>query len=596
MKYIKIGSLFCLPIIGILLWIFFTSAPKDGLHNNLSGESVVKKQNETINLAELDKKKPIYTTDFTGQITYSNLFSVRMGVAKNIDTVKDNQLKFKLAFKKVDKTLYRAVLYGVESVFTNKNSSMITTDTPALGFTVKRSTDGQISDVNLLGLADDHPYAIVKHVVTQLSFKTDGSDIKLSLIDGTYHYRYISQTPNKIIRKLINIKPLNAVPDMVFEHEEDWFVDHVGTAWPQKMDLNLYRKVDVNGQKISFKEHILSTLFEEDELDYWSNEALFSHNANITLVSKGVAPKQEGIVITDLSGFNQALFSLDSRLDPQLAIAIGQYLLAHHSLDEVFEFLMDEDRPTQHHSHMIYALQKAGTLKAENYLNEIANNIDLTKQNRTRAVVSSGQFKNATETSVNNLNNLMDDDEEFVADAAMLNLGTMSKNSPKLKQQIGDILLDRLENEADPYMAILAISNTNNPIYDENVLPYLQDSRFYIRSAAFSIIARRSSYQSIVLNALLKEQHPSVIDTIAKTIVKYENTPVPNVFMSHLRKRIVSPGAAVTISRLLKFYLALKLQFQEVDLDFLISLKDNPNISNTSLQMVDDYLKSLGVQ
>ncbi|RXJ69490.1 hypothetical protein CS022_23740 [Veronia nyctiphanis] len=525
------------------------------------------------------------------QIVYINNFSMKMGLAENIAHSQSNQLTFKLAFKPLEDSFYLGMAYDLKPIFTNSDSILINADIKQLGFTLRRRPDGKITDINMLGLPENHPYAMVEHIVSQLSFLSDGSNSRVTLKDGTYHYQYSLSAADKTTRELLEVEHHNVPEDLIKKHNESWYVIHPDSGWPTKMAFEMERDVEFQGSILAVQQTIDSKRIAEPRLTFWDEELRFANNANAGLTVPEPELNEPTIAISNQTEFYNALAMLDNALDPSLARAMGLFMINEQTPDDIMAFLMDENMPTEHHAHIIYAIQKADTPLAEEYLADIAANVDISSLNRTRAIVSSGQFKNASQTSIDSLYNLMDDTEQGIANAASLNLGTIAKKSPKHDQQIADILLNRLRKESDPYMAILSISNINNPEYDRYIEPYLKDSRFYVRAAAYSIIARRHSHQNGVLAALLSEGHPTVIDSITKTMVKYENVPVPSTFLPHLRNRINGDGPAVIASRLIKFYLALKGQFNQTDVYFLQSLLNNSRISDTDKS---DIGKALG--
>ncbi|WP_129124329.1 HEAT repeat domain-containing protein [Veronia nyctiphanis] len=529
----------------------------------------------------------------TNQITYENTFTMRMGLSENLNNVQSNVVSFRLAFKRINDVSYLGIAYDLKPIYTNSESAVIETDIEQLGFTVSRNINGKITDIDLLGLPQNHPYGMVKHVVSQLSFLPAGTEMRYSLEDGIYHYEYTRESPSRTSRRLIEIDHQNIPEDLINRHNESWYVKHEGTEWPKEMLFNMQREVQFQGRLLAVEQNIESKRVISPELALWSQETLFAQNANAGFTVPMAVPEEENIQIANVVDFQNALMLLDANLDPAVAKAMGLFMLEEQTPDEIMSFLMDDALPTEHHAHIIYALQKAGTPLAEEYLGEIASNADISTLNRTRAIVSSGLFDGASQTSIDSLYNLMSDNEQSIANAASLNLGTIAKRTPKFDQQIGGILLNKLKSDSDPYMALLSISNINNPAYDKYVIPYAKDSRFHVRAAAYSIIARRNNQQNNVLTALLSERHPKVIDSIANTLVKFQNVPVPSTFLPHLRSRITGDGPPVISSRLVKFYLALKVQFNQTDIQFLRGLISSKTLSESDRSDISKALFGL---
>ena len=548
-------------------------------------------------LIEVDKKTSnlIESASEKSQVTYNTKFSVKFAPKEKLSITPENRVSFKLSFLPKENNFYYGIAYDFTHDKSNISSAIINTEIKKIGFTLQRFENGDIKNIDLLGLPQDHPFYVIKNIVGQFIHAADGTTKEIELKDGTYTYTYKKIGPNKTKRILNNVNYNDDSKSFINSHYESWFIEHSKNNWPQRMSFKMDREVNFQNGILAINQAVLSNQIKVPRISDWDNKSIFAHNANAIYE---IAPLKDGPLskpekINDEKEFNEALAKLDKALDPGLAKEIGLYLLNELDLREIMALLIDDERSTEHHAHIIYGIQKVGTHQAEQYLGEIAANSDISSLNRQRAIVSSGLFDNASQTSIDNLSNLIGDPDKSVSNAAILNLGNISSKSPELDNQIRDILLHNLETSEDPYNSILAISNTNNPVYDKHILKYINDERFHVREAAYSIIARRREFQSIVLKALLEENHPNVIAKIANTIKNYNNLPLPQEFLPKLRQRILGNDHPVIINRLLYFYLEIRKIYRYDDKEFLKLIVNKPSISDSSKKVINDILLTL---
>ena len=566
---------------------------------------------EAKSLARYDNNYPI-KTGFSYQVALE--LSLEQGGVNRTSTGK---ITFLLEFQPDEfiDDAYKGIVHGFE--YGGETQVDPSDNITKLGFKLNRTRNSWFDNIDLLGLPENHSYAIINKLIPQLSYLSEGKTGTIALSDGHYTYEYKDEDAGGKTRKiiLVNHRAEFEKGATLVSNNEEWFLQKSKDDWPERMKYSINRttipkKIDSKMDQVEPKPSKISQFLTIERINAsveidWNDPMLFDIQSNSRYKKTSVDTETMGLTIASDAEMLSALASLEGRISSELAKALGLYILSEKSLTDIENYLNDPNISSRQQSLIIYALQKVATLEAELALGSLAKSTQITSENRSRSIVSLGQFGNNSVRSITVMQELLEDTDEFVADTALLNLGVIAKNAPSVAEHVREILRELVGKDSnlqanqkpnsanadsDLYLQLMSIGNTDDPTYDDLLYPYIEHQEFQIRGAALGVLARRKDHQDMVLTKVLQEKNPNVVDLITKNIINFQNIPVPSGYLNAIRNSILKTTIPETQSRRLNFHLALSPQHTNRDIDFLKQLFSSDKVSTIDKQKIQDYL------
>ncbi|KZN48691.1 HEAT repeat domain-containing protein [Pseudoalteromonas luteoviolacea] len=361
----------------------------------------------------------------------------------------------------------------------------------------------QFSELDMLGLSEQHPLSVLSKVLDLMSYSLD-SPLTFEDALGVKTFQYVQQ--DNVIERVVTAHQKHADNT----EEEQWQITlHLSRpGTPLTLEYNNNQIWQRSGQRyevvqtVSVKP-ITHTPFEP--VDWQAN-----HNTHI--LPDDIA-QSTGIEVTG-DNFLEYIQSLKGNLDPSLAKAIGLYMLNNFDQSGLKGLFVQHENLT---SAFIYALQKAQTLQAEQMISDLLTDDELGVQVQQKLVMALGRFENASDIGFSSLRHVVEQgSNEAISDMALLNMGTMSKFSPAQSNQVADYLADKMRSPVHLSTAVLAVANSKNPKLIAKLPALLQHSDVQVRKNTIKSLGQMADYQDQVITSLLASPEMASIDAFAR--------------------------------------------------------------------------------
>lgn len=251
------------------------------------------------------------------------------------------------------------------------------------------------------------------------------------------------------------------------------------------------------------------------------------------------------------------------------AVRLASYLSVHpEAIPELVARLRGGTVPEQLHSVLFLALEKTGTLAAENGLASALQDRGMGTQNRMRAAVALQDIPRPSERTAHTLvdqarGNRADPEERQVADASLLALGALSHRVDarmpevaRLSHEELDMRLRSARGTEDVAVALDAIGNSGDERFADSLRTYAQDGSPLVRAHAARAWRRMESatVEPVLVEWLGQEQDAQVRRSIADTLaeqVREEERPASAAVLSAAAVRLAAEPDARTRSALI---------------------------------------------
>ncbi|WP_054013499.1 hypothetical protein [Pseudoalteromonas sp. R3] len=366
----------------------------------------------------------------------------------------------------------------------------------------------QFTQSDLLGLPQAHPLWVLPKVLDLMSYSlSEPLTFKDALGKSTYRFQKSGNTISRV--KIEQHRQQNQ------QEQESWGLtlkpsDHRVANQPNLQQLD-YRNQQVLHQGTQQYEVIQTvTILPIEHMHTGQTNWDASHNKDI------ISPGQQAAVV-EITGENflKQLEQLADSLDPALAKAIGQFMLENYDYGTLKAYLKDHAGLS---SALIYSLQKAQTLEAEQTLADLLTERDLSQSSLQKVAMALGRIENASNVAFASLQSVADDSaKQALADVALLSIGTMSKFSPQQSHQVARFLSRKLTEPQQLSTAILAVANSKNPALIEKLPDYLHHVDTQVRRNAIKSLAHNEAYQDQVIASLAGTSDVNAIDAFIRT-------------------------------------------------------------------------------
>lgn len=392
--------------------------------------------------------------------------------------------------------------------------------------------------VNLLKLTTDHPVNAIKVLLKQLSYQLD-NPLKITSATNTTEYRY-KRNGNTITRTAVNRHYFNSDLNLKRINEsEDWKIlldeenNIIKLAFTNQ---NLYKN-DIN--ELNLTQEIEVTV-NDTKTEFKTLSYELNANSNISAIHL-MQPKKYKIL--NESQLLNAITQLKHNMQnvPFLS-EIGRYLSENYDTERLLTLLNTNPNA----SALIYALQKSNTQKSEISLINLLEHPDLQAQNQQRVIMSLARVINASDYTFTSLKAVAENKEHQYSNTALLNLGSVAKNSPNLAAEVEQYLSDQLTNSNKTTMTLLAINNSGSNKLNQRVSKLLGKHNAEVNIAALKILAKDIKYQDRLIDYVSKSSNPKEILALAQGL-KHANSS-----LTTRQKTIIEDKLAKTEHPILK--------------------------------------------
>ncbi|USH04414.1 HEAT repeat domain-containing protein [Grimontia kaedaensis] len=451
-----------------------------------------------------------------------------------------------------------------------------------LGFTFGYR-DGAFKDVSMLGLEPMHPLNIMTALLQQFSYYEGIQSLQLP--DGTHTYLYEINGDSVTRKKAADIG--SSASYQTLADSDSWQLTIDNFAFPSKLK-NITRKtisMDVNELKLEQQIFIKpiaprGTLFASAN---YNAEA----NSRYLVALNDTTPDVE---VTD-ENFMETLIAFDANPTLDTAKVLGVYLV-NQGWGFVRDLLTSEDITDSMRSSLIFALERSGEQEAEYVLSSIIEDDALAETDRLRAIMSISKMGEInSQVALSTLQNMLSHSNRLLAQTAILNIGILGKQNPRMTNEVTGFLANKLASSGAGYSELLAIANLGNAELDNRVLPYLESEYADERQVAAKMLSRNPEMQSRLLTQMLNDGHPSVVKAITSGIENNsQNLKLSESYQAQLRSRIDSPNILAPTRDLLFAFLANNAQPTALNKSIARKILETPDVSASTLALAQDLI------
>ncbi|CZF86661.1 hypothetical protein [Grimontia marina] len=310
-------------------------------------------------------------------------------------------------------------------------------------------------------------------------------------------------------------------------------------------------------------------------------------NGHYKVALTGTTPELE---VTE-GNFMETLVLFDANPTLDNAQALGIYLVSE-GWGFVRDLLVSDDITDSMRSSLIFALERSGEQEAEYVLSSIIEDDALAETDRLRAIMSISKMGEInSQIALSTLQNMLNHSNSLLAQTAMLNIGILGKQNPRMTSEVTGFLANKLASSGAGYSELLAIANLGNAELDNRVLPYLDSEYADERQVAAKMLSRNPEMQSRLLNQMLNDSHPNVVKAITAGIeTNTQNLKLSETYQAQLRNRIGSPDILTPTRDLLFAFLANNAQPTELNKSIARKILETPDVSESTLALAQDLI------
>ncbi|WP_325894742.1 HEAT repeat domain-containing protein [Grimontia sp. NTOU-MAR1] len=453
---------------------------------------------------------------------------------------------------------------------------------PYLGFTFKYH-EGAFSDVSMLGLEPMHPLNLMTVLLQQFSYYEGIQSLQLP--DGTHTYLYEIQG-NAVSRQ----KTAEIGSSASYETLEDsdlWQLKTDRFFFPERLTLSTRKTIVMDGSEMQLDQQIIiKPITPKGSLFTLANYGAGT-NSQYKVALMDTAPELE---VAD-ENFMETLVSFDANPTLDTAQVLGVYLVSQ-GWGFVRDLLTSDDITDSMRSSLIFALERSGEQEGEYLLSSIIEDDSLGETDRLRAIMSISKMGEVnSQVALSTLQDMLTHSNSLLAKTAMLNIGILGKQNPRMTNEVTGFLANKLSSSEAGYSELVAIANLGNAELDNRVLPYLDSEYADERQVAAKMLSRNPEMQSRLLNQMLNDSHPSVVKAIAEGIeTNTQNLKLSETYQAQLRNRIGSPDILTPTRDLLFAFLANNAQPTELNKSVARKILETPDVSESTLALAQDLI------
>lgn len=396
--------------------------------------------------------------------------------------------------------------------------------------------------VNLLKLTADHPVNAIKVLLKQLSYQFD-KPLKITSATNETEYRY-KRNGNSITRTAVYRDYFNSDLNLQrINQNENWemLLDKENNIIKLNFTNQNLFKNDINELNLT-QEIEVTVINSKTEFKKLSYE--LDANSSISAIHLMQPKKHE--ILNENQLLNAIAQLKHNMQNESLLSEVGRYLGENYDTDKLLALLNGSPNA----SALIYALQKSNTQKSEISLINLLEHPDLQAQNQQRVIMSLARLINASDYAFTSLKAVADNKEHQYSNTALLNIGSVAKNSPDLAAEVEHYLSDQLTNSNKTAMTLLAINNSGSNKLNAHVSNLLGNKNAEVNIVALKILAKDIKYQDRLIDYASTSSNPKEIIAVAQGLRR------ENRSLSASQKKIIEAKLAETEHPILKTQLS----------------------------------------
>ncbi len=366
--------------------------------------------------------------------------------------------------------------------------------------------------IDLLGLNEKHPVNAIRFVLPQLSYKLNDT-LLIDTAINTTSYKY-AKDGNEIRRKITHREYKNTgLTMLVTDVKEQWQLITNQNNFPVQLNTHTDTHYESQTEQMVMRQAIkispadISTLWDKNQYTQLANANLKYEIATLNSV----------LEINSKEALNDALQKLASFHDETLAHAIGKYLIANYSSEEIAK-LIKLQGDSRKASLIIYSIQKNPDFAAEVILVDLIADPELDLLNKQRVVMSLGRFEAVSDLSLNSLKNLVQQPETGLANTAELSIGTIAQYNVDKKSEVIGYLSSQLSSTAHPEVTLLAINNTGMTDLNDQAVSLLGNQSQNVNMALIKLLSKEESYHDQLVDFTIHSNQLKTIGALAKAL------------------------------------------------------------------------------
>ncbi|SFP01232.1 hypothetical protein [Enterovibrio norvegicus] len=452
-----------------------------------------------------------------------------------------------------------------------------------MGFTY-RYGDGAFHDVSLLGLQPEHPLNIVPVLLQQLSYYPETHTITFP--DGERTYNYATKG-SKVSRTLISDQSASASYDTLSQ-SDSWLLNLDVSGFPMQLENRVSKTLMMENQPLKLHQSITVTpIAPENDVLLLAN---FIANAN-TGYAVSFNRQESDVVVQTPEAFMSTLVVFDRNPNLDTAEVLGVYA-AEQGLGFVRELMFSENVTDSMRSNIIFSLERSGLAEGEFILSALIEDESIEETDRIRAMMSMVKMGDVNSTvALTTLESMLTDDNQVLAQTAMLNIGILGKQNERLTPQVTAFLSEALVSKKDGYLSLLAANNLGSNALDAEVAPYLTSSFSDERQLAAKLLSKNPDMRSQLMTQMLNDSHPSVVRTIATGLDNQEvSVALTESYQAKLRHRIEDEDVLAPTRDLLFEFLVGHTDESAMNMSVARRVIEMEGVSESTLELANQYL------
>ncbi|MEZ8083497.1 hypothetical protein [Enterovibrio norvegicus] len=452
-----------------------------------------------------------------------------------------------------------------------------------MGFTY-RYRDGAFHDVSLLGLQPEHPLNIVPVLLQQLSYYPETHTITFP--DGERTYNYATKG-SKVSRTLISDQSASASYDTLSQ-SDSWLLNLDVSGFPMQLENRVSKTLMMENQPLKLHQSITVTpIAPENDVLLLAN---FSANAN-TGYAVSFNRQESDVVVQTPEAFMSTLVVFDRNPNLDTAEVLGVYA-AEQGLGFVRELMFSENVTDSMRSNIIFSLERSGLAEGEFILSALIEDESIEETDRIRAMMSMVKMGDVNSTvALTTLESMLTDDNQVLAQTAMLNIGILGKQNERLTPQVTAFLSEALVSKKDGYLSLLAANNLGSNALDAEVAPYLTSSFSDERQLAAKLLSKNPDMRSQLMTQMINDSHPSVVRTIATGLDNQEvSVALTESYQAKLRHRIEDEDVLAPTRDLLFEFLVGHTDESAMNMSVARRVIEMEGVSESTLELANQYL------
>ncbi|EOD80057.1 hypothetical protein D515_00880 [Grimontia indica] len=453
---------------------------------------------------------------------------------------------------------------------------------PYLGFTFKYD-DGAFSNVSMLGLEPMHPLNLMTALLQQFSYYEGIQSLQLP--DGTHTYLYEIHGNAVSRQKAAEIG--SSASYQTLEDSDFWQLKTDRFFFPQRLKLSTRKTIVMDGSELQLDQQIIiKPITSKGNLFTLANYSAGA-NSHYKVALTDTTPELE---VTD-ENFMETLVLFDANPTLDTAQALGIYLVSQ-GWGFVRDLLVSDDITDSMRSSLIFALERSGEQEGEYLLSSIIEDNSLGETDRLRAIMSISKMGEVnSQVALSTLQDMLTHSNSLLAQTAMLNIGILGKQNPRMTNEVTGFLANKLSSSRAGYSELVAIANLGNAELDNRVVPYLESEYADERQVAAKMLSRNPEMQSHLLNKMLNDDHPGVVKAISSGIeTNSQNLQLSESYQAQLRNRIGASDILTPTRDLLFAFLANNTEPSELNKSIARKILEAPDVSESTLALAQDLI------